>query len=319
MDSVLKDIAILVSPVASGAYFNETLEVAQKEFMHCVGYFELKIENLCGMQFLITQLPQTKLSHLARLSFVQGVFIYENGALTPIEIDAGFNLHSDFVFGSKYKGKTNEVLTQLLLNVGLSYTKEKDLSKLKLLDPMCGRGTTLMWAMRYGIKSKGIEQDANAILDFRTFAKKWTKLHRQKHVLKEGFIGKANKQNKGKFVDFTTNDVTTRIINGNATTACDLLKREKQHLIISDIPYGVQHFTTEKTRNPIAVLTECAPQWVELLHKGGVLVIAFNKYIPKRKELIAVFEDAGLTALDFEAPHRMSESIYRDIVVLRKN
>ncbi|MDE3274090.1 TRM11 family SAM-dependent methyltransferase [Pseudoalteromonas sp. G4] len=315
----MKDIAILISPVANGAYFNETIDIAQKEFTQCIGEYDLTLNEIGGMQFLQTQLPEQKLEVLARLSFVQGIFSHDSGTLTPLSLNTDFNLHSDFVFGSKYKGKTNEILTQLLLNVGLSFCKEKDVSKIKLLDPMCGRGTTLMWAMRYGIKSKGIEQDPNAVLDFRTFAKKWTKLHRQKHELKEGFIGKANKQNKGKFIDFTAEGVNTRIINGNATTACDLLKREKQHLIISDIPYGVQHFTTEKTRNPIAVLEDCAPQWADLLHKDGICVIAFNKYIPKRKELIAVFEAAGLSALEFEAPHRMSESIFRDVVVLRKN
>ena len=309
---------MLISPVANGAYFNETIEIAQKEFHQCVGEYQTELKSIGGMHFLHTQLPAEKLTHLVRLSFVQGIFSVEQGVLIPLELDADFKLHSDFVFGSKYKGKTNELLTQLLLNVGLSYCSEKDISKLKLLDPMCGRGTTLMWAMRYGIKSKGIEQDPNAVLDFRTFAKKWTKLHHQKHVMKEGFIGKANKQNKGKFIDFTANEVNTRIINGNATTACDLLKREKQHLIISDIPYGVQHFTTDKTRNPMAVLTDCAPQWAELLHKNGILVIAFNKYIPKRKELVSLFEQSGLTSLDFSAGHRMSESILRDIAVFKK-
>ena len=118
---------MLISPVANGAYFNETIEIAQKEFYQCIGEYQTELKSIGGMHFLHTQLPAEKLTHLVRLSFVQGVFSYEQGVLIPLELDAAFKLHSDFVFGSKYKGKTNELLTQLLLNVGLSYCSEKDM------------------------------------------------------------------------------------------------------------------------------------------------------------------------------------------------
>ena len=314
----MKSYAILISPRANTAYFNETIDTARAEFVQCIGEQELELVQFGQLNFFNVDLAPEQLTLVARLSFCQGVFERQGESLVPVAIDPEFLLHDDFVFGSKYKGKTSEVLTQLLLNVGLSYLDEKDHSKIKLLDPMCGRGTTLMWAQRYGIKSKGIEQDPKACDDFRTSLRKWSKLHRQKHKLLEGFIGKANKQNKGKFIDFSANDVSTRLINGDATHADEIVKNEKQHLIISDIPYGVQHFTTEKTRNPIAVLSECAPKWSQLLHKGGVLVIAYNKYIPKRAELVALFTEQGLTECDFHAPHRVSESIYRDIVVFKK-
>ena len=44
-------------------------------------------------------------------------------------------------------------------------------------------------------------------------------------------------------------------------------------------------------------------------------MLAFNKKQPKRDQLIAAFENAGWTTNDFAAPHRMSESIVRDIVI----
>ena len=93
---------------------------------------------------------------------------------------------------------------------------------------------------------------------------------------------------------------------------------EKFHLIVSDLPYGIQHFTTDKTRNSIAVLRACATDWCDSLKPEGVMVLEFNRNIPRRKDLLAVFTEQGLEALDFTAPHQMSESIVRDIVVLKK-
>ena len=175
----------------------------------------------------------------------------------------------------------------------------------------------MLWAMRYGLSAKGIEQDVKAIDDLRQGLKKWTKLHRQKHKILDGFIGKANKKGLGKFLEFTIDKQNFRIINGDSREAATLIKSEKFDLITSDLPYGVQHFTTDKTRNPLLVLSECMADWKKLLTKDGVIVLAFNSYIPKRTELIECFENNGFKAQDFSAPHRMSESIVRDVVVFK--
>ena len=109
-----------------------------------------------------------------------------------------------------------------------------------------------------------------------------------------------------------------RVITGDSSNACKLLNNEKFNLIVSDLPYGVQHFTTNQTRNPIQVLKDCAADWKASLKPGGVMVLAFNRNIPKRKALLEVFTDQGMQDLGFTAPHRMSESIVRDIVVLKR-
>jgi len=46
--------------------------------------------------------------------------------------------------------------------------------------------------------------------------------------------------------------------------------------------------------------------------------LIFNRYQPKRDALIGAFVDRGLTLREFSAPHRMSESIERDLVVFYK-
>jgi len=328
----MKSLALLVSPRAKSAYFNDYIEVAKAELTWLLASIEaesreVEHKKIAEMDFLLLTAAEESLPLLARLSCVYGIFEQKNGKedeqLLPLPVATDFELNEDFIFGAKFKGKTNETLTQMLINVGLASIKYDDISKVKLLDPMCGRATTLLWGMRYGMSGKGIEQDGQALLDIRQNVKKWCKIHKQKHQFKDGFVGGAakkskSKQGKDKFIDFSANDATMRIITGDSIETSSILKGDKFDLIVTDIPYGVQHFTTEKTRNPLAVLQECAQGWSEVLKKNGVIVMAFNSYIPKRYELIAAFTDHNLEVLDFSASHRMSESIVRDVVIFKK-
>lgn len=313
----LQTIALLISPEAKSAYFKDYLDVAKKELQQVLADIAVEYHCIGSLEFFYLSCEEADLQKLTRLSFVQGIFARKSDQLLPLALAGEFKLHDDFVFGAKYRGKTNERLTQLLINIGLAHIEEKNIEKVKLLDPMCGRATTLLWAMRYGMKAKGIEQDEKALDDIRQTLKKWTKLHRQKHKINEGYIGKANKKQLGKFLEFNAEEASMKVIVGDARQSHEVLKGERFDLIVSDLPYGVQHFTTDNTRNPLAVLKECMPQWKQGLKPGGVVVLAFNSYIPKRIEMISAFENAGFIAEEFSAAHRMSESIVRDIVVFK--
>lgn len=319
-----KKYAFLISPIAKSAYFADYLSVAKAELNFVLGIEKCKLETVGNLEFLVTSVPESNIEKALKLSFVQAIFSKSGSHLEPLDLLAEYKLHENFVYGSKYKGKTNEQLTQLLINLGLKAVDESKPSKVKLLDPMCGRGTTLMWALRYGINSKGIERDISNLAEIRQATKKWCKLHRQKHSLKEGFVNKANKQQSGKFLEFAipqkedNSELKANIVFGDTRDAATLLKNEKFDIIASDLPYGIQHTTQDGKRNPIETLNECAFSWSEVLKPGGVIVLAFNKYIPKREAIIDAFSVAGFKLLPFEAPHRMSESIVRDIVIFRR-
>ena len=313
----MNNIALLISPEAKSAYFKDYLDVALQELKYLFGDIAVQQRSIGPMEFFELQCEDSDLPRLSRLSFVQGLFAIDGELLSPLPVVPEFTLHDDFVFGAKYRGKTNERLSQLLINVGLASINKTSGDGVKLLDPMCGRATTLLWAMRYGIKAKGIEQDNQVLGDLRQSLKKQCKLHRQKHKLNEGFIGKANKKDLGKFLEFNVIDDQMKLIIGDAREANDILKGERFDLIVSDLPYGIQHFTTDNTRNPLAVLQEAIPAWKQSLKPGGSIVLSFNSYIPKRDQLIAAFAEQGLIAESFQAPHRMSESIVRDIVVFK--
>ncbi len=315
----MKNLALLISPRAKSAYFNDLIEVARAELAWVLGSDKtITFQKTGALEFLSVSASESQIPTLLKLSFVYGIFEQHQNHLIPLPVEASLKLHEDFVFGAKFKGKTNELLTQLLINIGLDSIDYENIANVKMLDPMCGRATTLLWGMRYGMKAKGIEQDAKALADIRQNVKKWCKIHRQKHQFKDGFVGgKATKGNSGKFIEFSVDDTSMRVITGDSAEACRLLNNEKFNLIISDLPYGVQHFTTSQTRNPLAVLKECAKDWCASLKAGGVMVLAFNRNIPKRRELLGVFTEHGMQELAFTAPHQMSESIVRDVVALQ--
>jgi len=320
-----KKLAILISPNVHAAYFQDYLSVCEAELSFCLDIKKWKSEYIGGLHFILINFKKDELSihQVLTLSFVMGVFYKEDEQFKPLDVSPNLKLHRDFIFGSKYKGKTNEHLTQLLLNIALKATKEKEITNIKVLDPMCGRGTSLMWSLNYGLNCKGIEYDTQALLDIRQHLKKWSKLHRQKHKIKEGFTHKSNRSNDGKFLEYSvlTKDKTVtqsaQFISGDAREAKKLLNAERFDIIMSDLPYGIQHQTQDGKRNPLETLNECALNWKKCLKPGGVIVLSFNRYIPKREAMIDAFTNTGLCLVDFQAPHRMSESIVRDIVVFK--
>lgn len=310
-------IAIQISPQSKSAYFQSYIDVAQKELAYL--FEDLSCEYVCigTLEFFFVHIDKNKLPDLFRLSFVQGLYVVNGEHLTPLAVFPNFLLHEDFVFGSKYRGKTNETLTQLLLNVGLATIQGNiPLSTTTILDPMCGRGTSLLWSLRYGIPSFGLEVDPKAMEDIQRNLKKWTKIHRQKHSLRQSFLGvKPNKKKQGVCIDFQAENTTLKAVHGDCRSIQKVFKERTFSLIITDIPYGVQHHVGKGTRNPRMLLQEAIPIWKQSLQKGGAMVISFNRNLPKRKEIIEICSSAGLDIVDFSVPHRMSESIVRDVVI----
>lgn len=310
-------LALLISPRAEAAYFCDTEKVALSELAGLLPTVKAAVQAVGDMRFVLVETEDSATASLLRLSWVQGVFRMGGDAMIPVAQTSDFRLHPDFVWGEKYRGKTNETLTQLLINTGLQQMPDRAPEDLSLLDPMSGRGTTLLWAMRYGMRATGVEQDGTVLQDLQRGLKKWTKLHRQKHKLRDGWVQKSNRQGIGKFLEFAAEDASMKVIIGDSAKSHELTQRKRFDLIVTDIPYGVQHMGGQKSRNPLQTLQDCAPVWSNCLAPGGTMVIAFNANIPKRADLIAAFDGLGLDVIETDLSHRMSESILRDVLVLK--
>lgn len=314
----MPDFALLISPTARGAFFGEVHKVSMAEIGGVSGVDVGSIETRGSMDFLRVSCSADMVKTLLRLSFAQGVFQIDEQGWSPVEGSTEFLLHEDFVSGEKYRGKTNETLTQLLVNLAAQEVRTGN-EDFRLVDPMCGRGTSLLWAMRYGMSATGVEKDPAALNEVRRGLKKWTKLHRQKHKLAEGWVQKSNKKGIGKFLDFKAEGQVVRLVTGDTVQVGDFVGRKPFDLLVTDIPYGVQHMGgADGARSPLAVIQAAASGWAQCLAPGGVMAIAYNRNIPKRAEMIAAFGDLGLELIDRDVSHRMSESILRDVLLLRR-
>ena len=312
----MKTISLLISPEAKSAFFKEYIDCALEEINFCFPNLKSKYYSVGNLDFIKLSIEDGEFSKLSRLSFFQGLFENNEGELSALDIAPEFKLHENFIFGSKFKGKTNERFTQMMINVGLASVTKVENNK--ILDPMCGRATTLLWAMRYGLNAKGVEVDAKATADIVQIVKKWSKVCEISSKVKEGYISKKTKSNVGKFLEFSSQGNNMKVVTGNSTDAARLLGNEKFDLIISDIPYGIQHLSNNGSKNPFVTLEQCLPEWGRCLSKGGSIVIGFNSNNPKRNKLLELSNSLGFEVLDFSIPHRMSESIVRDVIILKK-
>ena len=311
-------LKLLVNPLARGAYYGDLLEVAEAELRLFFPECELTIEQCGPLTFLNVSLDEEALPELAKMSFVQGIFEPLEEGMRCLDVLPRFRFPEQIVWGAKYRGKTHELVTQMAINIGLKVCDNDMTKPLLLLDPMAGRGTTLFWALRYGLSAWGIEQDKSALQHLQRHVKRQTKLHRLKHKQLQGSIGKRRKDGSGRFLEFQFGKQSLQLVTGDSRDVRSLISNRKFHLLVSDLPYGVQFTSPEGKRNPLEVLKACAPGWVESLRPDGVMVLIFNALQPKREDLIEIFENEGLVLHPFSAPHRMSESIKRDFLVMQR-
>jgi len=104
------------------------------------------------------------------------LFRVEGDLLAPLELSRWDQLDSDLVSIQKYAGKTNEAFTKLLLNVTLAASAFKaERRALSVLDPLCGRGTTLNQALMYGFHATGVELDKKDFEAYALFIQRWSK------------------------------------------------------------------------------------------------------------------------------------------------
>lgn len=311
------ELRVLVSPLTKGAYFADHLAVARAELRVLTGGAVVEVERVGPLEFLRVTLEPDQIPGVARASSVQGLFDVAGEGLRPLTTHANFALPEELVFGTKYAGKTNELVTQLGINLALRFCRSSAPPK-TLLDPMAGKGTTLLWALRYGLNARGLEIDAGAREALHRHVKRQTKLHRLKHRHHEGFVGPRNRGGRGKFVEYTLGERTLQLITGDSRDAIVLLGRQRFDMLVTDLPYGVQFKSGARQRNPLETLQACAPGWVSSVRPGGSLVLIFNRYQPNRDALAEVFTAQGCHLEPFEAPHRMSESIVRDLLVFTR-
>jgi tRNA G10 N-methylase Trm11 len=202
-------------------------------------------------------------------------------------------------------------------------------SQLRVLDPLCGRGTTLNQALVYGYDAAGIELDGKDFEAYSAFVRTYLQRKRIKHQVETNPVRREKRLVARRLTATITRPdrgVSLDVVNADTTAATDFFKPGTFHAIVADAPYGVAHGSRTVAaglrRSPLHLLAEAVPAWARLLRPGGALGISWNTHVARRAEASAVLAEAGLTVLD-EGPyvrfeHRVDQAITRDILVARK-
>src|SRR5664280_164001 len=255
--------------------------------------------------------------------------------LEPVELRPLEIFPSDLVTIQKYPGKTNEHFTKLLLNVTAMATSHPERlfdRTLRVLDPMCGRGTTLNQALAYGLSCTGVEIDAKDREAYETFLLTWLKNHRFKHSATREALTRNRKHRGRRFAvelapdkdAFRAGHVLRLDYLGTDTTALEgLLRPASFDVVVTDTPYGVQHGSQgdRLARSPVDLLAAALPGWARLLRTGGAIGMAYNRHVADPIALEDLLSRNGFHVVDPAGPdgfrHRVDQSIDRDLVVAR--
>jgi SAM-dependent methyltransferase len=276
---------------------------------------------------------------LANLSAAYALFeVADGGLLRPVELRPLDRYDDDLVTIQKYAGKTNEVFTKLLVNVTVLASASAPLMldrQLRVLDPLCGRGTTLNQALMYGYDAAGLELDRKDHEAYTAFVRTWLQRKRLKHQFESGPVRRNGKvvgrrmqatlaPDKDSYRAGRTQHLD--VVNADTLQALEFFRPQSFDVVVADAPYGVQHGSRSPSnklaRNPLALLEAAVPVWARLLRAGGALGIAWNSTVAPREAVTELLREANLAVAD-AAPylafrHRVDQAIVRDIAVGRK-
>ena len=340
--------ALLILPSANRVYADAAPVLAQAELaVFSSGALGGSICEIAGatisgvpyVTFEAADLSEHTASTLANLSVGYALFEVTGGLLRPVDMRRLDRYDDDLITIQKYQGKTNEQFTKLLLNVTVlssAFGSALLNRKLLVLDPLCGRGTTLNQALMYGFDASGLDIDRKEFDAYTAFIQTWLRRKRMKHHCDYDGPVRRNGKVVGRRLQITmapTKDAYKSgatqlldVVNADTRSAGEFFRRATADAIVTDAPYGVQHGSRTAvkglSRRPLDLLAEAVPVWTELLRPGGAIGISWNTLVARREDAARILAGAGLEPIE-EAPylsfrHRVDQAIVRDIIVARK-
>lgn len=249
--------------------------------------------------------------------------------LLPLSVSSASFLPEELPEVLKYKGKTSPAFSRMMLNTALSMSRyaHSDLP-VTVLDPLCGRGTGLFSALLTGENAVGMDEDSRDLKEASDYFSRFLKLHRLKHTLSVGSETVRSHAVPSRVFRFAPTKEQfqkgdTRYLSlyeGDTALAASLLKKSPAHLLIADLPYGVQH-APQTGRHPEpfqTMLLRALPSWRKALHPGGAMALSFNTLTLKAETVRSMVSDAGFSLCDSPAfsglSHTVEQAIIRDLV-----
>ncbi|SER41691.1 TRM11 family SAM-dependent methyltransferase [Actinokineospora terrae] len=338
--------ALLVRPALNRVYADSSVDLMAAELAvfgdralggRIGGIEPVRIGGVPYLAFEADSLDERDVRYLANLSSAYALFERQGDLLAPVELTPLDKFDDDLVTIQKYSGKTNEHFTKLMLNLAVTsseFAGEMLDRRLRVLDPLCGRGTTLNQALMYGYDTAGIDLDAKDFDAYSAFLQTWLKRKRIKHtadvtrVRRDGKVV-ARRLTASVGIDkesYKAGDaLSLDYVNADTTEAPRFHRAATFDIIVADAPYGVQHGSRAGGglhRGPLELMRAALPGWARLLRPGGTIALSWNTNVAPRTALVDALAEAELTPLDEGAylgfSHRVDQAIVRDVVVARK-
>jgi hypothetical protein len=299
-------IALKITPQRSTQYARMTAQLAQPELLTSpLGDVlqELQHITLAGQQYLLAQVDeeaieirktQAILGHLGATSeayeYLASVGDVEGPFLRPIEPLFTSFVPIEMAEARRYRGKTNELFTRVLLNVALFAGEYRTCynERLRILDPLCGGGTTLFLALASGYDSFGIELERQDVETTAVFVRQYLD---GEHIRYKEIDERGRKAGRRYQFEIGEKGHTRQLVlvHGDTVEAQGHMREvvggPRMHAIVGDLPYGIQHFG-----EVAALLSKALPVWENLLLPGGTIALAWNATRIARAEMLGLLE-----------------------------
>lgn len=337
-------VALKITPQRSTQYANMAEVLAIPELLASpLGEFIVNVESarLGGQEYVLAALKNeqdgaTLLAEVAailpRLGATSEGYEYfaslagvEGPLLRPLEPHFTPFVPLEMAEVRRYKGKTNELFTRVMLNLAIfagAYRGEFS-GRLRVLDPLAGGGTTLFLALAAGYDAFGIEQNRQDIETTEVFVRQY---FHSEHIAYKELDEKGRKAGRRSQFEIGRKGGETRhlvLVHGETAQAVQHLTEvpggPRVHAIVGDLPYGIQHFG-----EVASLLTHALPAWERLLLPGGTLALAWNATRIERDSLVQLIETRTTLRVRHDPPytqlaHTVDRVIKRrDIVIAVK-
>ncbi|MEU8241625.1 SAM-dependent methyltransferase [Actinoplanes missouriensis] len=334
--------ALLLAPSANRVYADQASRMSLAELAAFGPVLsspldEIDVAVIGGVEYLTftADLTVTDVSYISNLSSAYALFEQVDDLLRPLTLTPLARYDSDLITIPKYAGKTNEQFTKLVLNLTLlaSASAPRMLDGgLTVLDPLCGRGTTLNQALMYGYDGLGVEIDGKDVEAYKLFLQTWLKRKRLKHSAElvpmrrqgrraarrlEVTMAPSKDDHKSGAVQKVT------VLNADTTQLDGLIRSNVADVLVADLPYGVAHGSYDDgggiSRRPLDLLERAVPHWLPLLRPGGAIGLSWNTKVAKRELAEDILLANGLEIVEhLPLEHRVDQGIDRDVLVARK-
>jgi len=304
----MRKLALKITPQRSTQYANMTEKLAEPELLASpLGAAITHIEpvTFAGQAYLFVSLDNESVSSqcleleqvLPRLGatseayeFFERIGDVEGPFLRPLETTFVPFLPLEMAEIRRYKGKTNEVFTRVLLNIAVFagvFTNQYT-GRLRILDPLAGGGTTLFLALSDGYDAFGIEHQKQDVDTTVVFLRQYlNSIHMPYKELDE----RGRRTGRRYQFEIGRKGATRRLVLAHGDT-CDAHLHMQEvpggphmHAIVGDLPYGIQHF------GEIAgMLSKALPVWESMLLPGGTVALAWNATRIERTAMIDLVE-----------------------------